>query len=72
MLGKVFSLVGVVTQGLMPLGMALGGVLGQYFPLRAVMASAFLAELIVFMTIAFIPSFQRFMNANHAAPSVAG
>lgn len=62
MRGKVFTLAGMLSQGLMPLGMGLGGILGEFMPLRTIIISAYAVELIVFLTIALIPSLKRFIN----------
>jgi hypothetical protein len=43
MRGKVMGFLETLTQGLTPLGMALGGVLGEFLPLRWVIAGSFLA-----------------------------
>ncbi len=40
MRGKVMGLAGLASQGLTPLGMAIGGVLGEFFPLRWVIFGA--------------------------------
>jgi hypothetical protein len=48
MRGKVFGLLETVTQGLTPIGMALGGVLGEFLPLRLVISGA-LAAIGVFI-----------------------
>ena len=39
--GKVFGLMGTLTQGLTPIGMALGGVLGEFLPLPWVIGGSF-------------------------------
>jgi heme/copper-type cytochrome/quinol oxidase subunit 4 len=44
--GKVMSFMTMITQGLTPFAMALGGVLGEAFPLRAVISTAFAASLV--------------------------
>lgn len=62
MRGKVFSLAGMLTQGLMPVGMGLGGILGEYSPLRTIIVAAYAVQLLVFLFIAFIPSFKRCIN----------
>ena len=62
MRGKVFSLVGMVASSLTPFGMALGGVLGEFFPIRAVIFVCFLLVLMIFMPFGLIKSFKRFIN----------
>jgi len=39
--GKVFGLLDTLTQGLTPIGMAIGGVLGEFLPLPWVIGGAF-------------------------------
>ncbi|MCI1966600.1 MAG: MFS transporter [Oscillospiraceae bacterium] len=43
--GKVMAFLSMITQSLTPVAMALGGVLGEVFPLRAVISSAFASSL---------------------------
>jgi MFS transporter, DHA3 family, macrolide efflux protein len=62
MRGKVFSLVGMVASSLTPFGMALGGVLGEFFPIRSVIFVCFILVLLAFIPFAFIKSFKRFIN----------
>lgn len=62
MRGKVFSLVGMVASSLTPFGMALGGVLGEFFPIRAVIFICFMLVLLIFIPFGFIKSFKRFIN----------
>lgn len=62
MRGKVFALIGMVATSLTPFGMALGGVLGEYFPLRAVIFTCFLLMFIVMLPFSVIKSFKRFIN----------
>lgn len=64
MRGKVMSFLSMVTQGLTPFAMALGGVLGGIFPIRAVITAAFSA-----MFLSLIPSYfsrpaRRFLTEN--------
>jgi hypothetical protein len=46
----------------MPFGMAFGGILGEYFPLRAVMFTCFMLVLLFFLPFSVIKSFKRFIN----------
>lgn len=39
--GKVFSLLSTITGGLSPIGMALGGILGEIFPYNLIMIVSF-------------------------------
>lgn len=62
MRGKVFSLVAMVASSLTPFGMALGGVLGEFFPIRSIIFVCFMLVLLAFIPFAFIKSFKRFIN----------
>ena len=62
MRGKVFALIAMVASSLAPFGMALGGVLGEYFPLRAVIFTCFVLMIIVFLPFSMLKSFKRFIN----------
>jgi DHA3 family macrolide efflux protein-like MFS transporter len=42
MRGKVTGLLDTLTQGLTPIGMAVGGLLGEFLPLPAVISGGFL------------------------------
>jgi len=62
MRGKVFSLLGAISQAATPLAMALGGVLGQFLPLRYVISGSFVVMLLAFVPLLFSRSFRRFIN----------
>ena len=62
MRGKVFSLLGAISQAATPLAMALGGVLGQFLPLRYVISGSFVITLLFFVPLLFPGSFRRFIN----------
>lgn len=62
MRGKVFSLVSMLAQALTPFGMLLGGILGEFFPIRSVIFVCFAFMLIVFIPFGFMKSFRRFIN----------
>jgi MFS transporter, DHA3 family, macrolide efflux protein len=64
MRGKVFSFMGMVTQGLTPLGMALGGVLGEFISLRLIISGSFVLILFTNTAFIFMNSLRRFMNYN--------
>jgi MFS transporter, DHA3 family, macrolide efflux protein len=50
--GKVFALLGAMSQGLTPIGLAFGGVLGEFFPIRTIIP---VTAVVVF--IGFLPVF---------------
>jgi MFS transporter, DHA3 family, macrolide efflux protein len=62
MRGKVFSLLGMIAQGLTPLGMALGGVLGEIISIPAVISASFLLTLLLFIPFTFSKEFWSFIK----------
>jgi MFS family permease len=62
MRGKVMSFLEAVTGGLMPIGMALGGLLGEFLPLRLVVALAFVISGLVGIPPLLTPSIRRFFH----------
>lgn len=62
--GKVMSLVNMLTQGLTPFAMALGGVLGSVFPIRAVISVAFLAVFFTTLPSFFSSPFKQYLTAD--------
>jgi MFS family permease len=60
--GKVFSLITMVCMSLTPFAMALGGVLGEIFPLRLVIFVCFALLFIAFLPCIFIKPLGRFVN----------
>lgn len=65
--GKVLSFMNMITQGLTPFAMALGGVLGQVLPIRPVISGAFLATLAVLLSADLAASFRAFLRADAPA-----
>lgn len=62
MRGKVLALMSMMTQGLTPISMALGGAIGEIFPIRNVMEISFLIVLLVITPFMFNKNFKRFLN----------
>jgi MFS family permease len=60
--GKVFSLISMVCMSLTPFAMAIGGVLGEIFPLRAVIFTCFVVLLAGFVPCCLIKSLKKFIN----------
>jgi MFS family permease len=60
--GKVFALMGALSQGLTPIAMALAGVLAEFMPIRPLMAGSFAITVVMFIPLAFIPSFRDFIR----------
>jgi MFS family permease len=62
MRGKVFSLMGMMMQGLTPIAFALAGVLAEFIPIALLMGSCFAITLVVGLPFMFLPSFKRFIG----------
>lgn len=62
MMGKVIGLVSTLTLALTPIAMIIGGVLAEFFPIRTIFLVCFLASLLVFIALFFIPSVREFIN----------
>ncbi len=62
MRGKVFSLISMLTNGFTPLSMALGGVLGEFFPIRFIICGCFVVILLTFLPFSLIKAFRRFVR----------
>lgn len=67
MRGKVMAFLSMITQGLTPFAMALGGVLGEVFPLRTVISASFAASLVFLLSIVFSRDCRDYMGS--AAPA---
>ena len=63
MRGKIMGLLESLTGGLTPLGMALGGVLGELLPYRAVISVSFLVVGLFCIPLSFSKSLKSFVNA---------
>lgn len=68
--GKVISFITMVTQGLTPFAMALGGVLGSFLPIRSVMSTCFIITLLLVIPFAFNKHFKRFINFDYENQTV--
>ena len=64
MRGKVFGLLGTLSQGLTPIAMALGGFLGVWLPIPLVILGCMVCSTIAFMPVILSPKFKRFINFN--------
>jgi DHA3 family macrolide efflux protein-like MFS transporter len=71
MRGKVFGLLGTMAGSLTPLAFAVGGWLGEIFPLRPLMSGCFILTFGVFFILIFVPSIIRFFNYDPAKQSLA-
>ena len=64
MRGKVFSMMNALLMGLMPIGMALGGIMAEFILAKYVMAICSAITFCFFIPFIFMPSFKRFINYN--------
>ncbi len=62
MRGKVFALLGMLTQGLTPIAFALAGGLAAFLPLAPLISGSFAVALLVGLPAFLAPSFHRFIN----------
>jgi len=62
MRGKVFSLMGMIMQGLTPVAFALGGVLAEFLPIGLLISGGFTAALLFGIPMMVVPSLRRFLN----------
>jgi MFS family permease len=67
MRGKVFSLLGGLSQGLVPIAMALGGILAAFIPLRLLISIAFAMPVIPFLPLLMMKDFRTFFMPKLAA-----
>jgi MFS family permease len=70
MRGKVFSLMGMVTQGLTPVAFALAGVLAEFIPIAFLMGACFAVTIVVGLPFMFLTSFKRFIGFDPARDTV--
>jgi MFS transporter, DHA3 family, macrolide efflux protein len=62
MRGKVFSLMGMIMQGLTPLAFALAGVLAEFLPLAPLMSGCFVLATVFGLPLMTLKPFRRFIN----------
>jgi len=67
MRGKVMGFLEALTGGLMPIGMAVGGLLGEFLPLRLVISLAFAASGVIAIPPLLAPSIRRFFQGGESA-----
>jgi DHA3 family macrolide efflux protein-like MFS transporter len=61
MRGKVFGLMGMLTQGLTPIAFAIGGVLAEFIPVGYLISACFAIDFLAGTPLLFLPSFRRFI-----------
>jgi MFS family permease len=62
MRGKVFSFVEMSSQAFMPIGMLIGGVLGEFIPISTIIFSCFMLVALFVIPFMFSKSLREFMN----------
>ncbi len=65
MRGKILSLLNMLTQGLTPFAMALGGILGGIFPIRIVMTVSLVIVFLVDVPLTLNKHFRKFINYDY-------
>ena len=68
--GKVMSFISMITSGLTPFAMALGGVLGEIFPIRLVISAAFIAGILVGIPSCFSKPFREYITTDYVTNTV--
>jgi len=68
--GKVMSFITMTTQGLTPFAMALGGVLGGFLPIRAVITTAFFAVFLITIPSFFSKSFKKYITTDYGQKEI--
>lgn len=71
MRGKVMGFLHMLSQGLMPVAMALGGVLGSVFPIPVVITSCFVAIAVVSIPLLRSREFRGFITREPGGPAAA-
>lgn len=66
MRGKVFSMMNALLMGLSPIGMALGGIVAEFIPIKYVISLCFGISLLAFIPFIFMKGFKRFINYDPA------
>ncbi|MCB2291770.1 MFS transporter [Clostridium sp. CS001] len=64
MRGKVFSIMNTVCGGLMPIAMAVGGILAEFISIKYIILTCFLLSGIGILPLGITKNFKRFINFN--------
>jgi MFS family permease len=62
MRGKVFSFITMSTQAFMPIGLLIGGTLGEFFPIRSIVFMCFMISIFLVIPFIFSRSMKEFLN----------
>ena len=63
--GKVMAFLSMISQGLTPISMALGGVLAEFFPIRGIMNVSFSLAVLAVTPFAFVRPFRQYLNFDY-------
>lgn len=64
MRGKVFSIMNTVCGGLVPIAMAMGGILAEFIAIKYIILTCFLLSGMLIIPLGFIDKFKHFINFN--------
>ncbi len=64
MRGKVFSIMNTVCGGLVPIAMAIGGILAEFIAIKYIIITCFLLSGMAIIPLGFIKNFKHFINFN--------
>jgi MFS family permease len=70
--GKVMAFMSMITQGLTPFAMALGGVLATYMPINLIVTISFIITFLLITPFWFVKPFIRFINFDTEKDTVEG
>lgn len=68
--GKVYALINTFSMGLTPLGLAIGGVIGEILPIRIAMLFLFFCTLMLTLSVVFMKGLKPMINYNPEVESV--
>lgn len=60
--GKVFSLIGALSGGLIPIAYAVGGIIAEFISINIIIPASFFIILLIFLPIGFTASTRRFIG----------
>jgi DHA3 family macrolide efflux protein-like MFS transporter len=60
--GKVFGLLETLSGGLIPLSLAVGGILAEFLNLRLLISGCYFITLVCFIPMAFMPDIVKLIN----------
>ncbi len=70
--GKVYGLLNTLSMGLIPIAMGVGGVLGQYLPIRTVMVASWIIVILIMAPMLLSADFRSFLSYDPEKSAQAG